>query len=80
MYDSQLLSDTNRTTQPMKTSRKKPAVKTSANRGVATTFWIQNEDLKRLKEFATKHELSSSNVINRAIRRFISEANPFFRS
>jgi len=80
VYESQLLSDTNQTTQPMKPSRKKPAAKTTTNRGVATTFWIQNEDLKRLKEFATKHELSSSNVINRAVRRFISEANPFFRS
>jgi len=71
----------------MKTSPKKPSTKPSAspksksasNRGIPTTFWIQPEDLTRLKKFAADHELSSSNVINRALRRFLNDPNPFFR-
>ena len=51
-----------------------------ATRGIPTTFWIQSEDLQRLRQFAAEHQLSASNVINRALRRFLSEPNPFFRS
>ena len=71
----------------MKTSPKMPTAKrtakrgaaATANRGIATTFWIQAEDLKRLKQFANEHQLSASNVINRALRRFLADGNPFFR-
>lgn len=71
----------------MKTSPKMPTAKrpakrgatAAANRGIATTFWIQAEDLKRLKQFAEEHQLSASNVINRALRRFLADGNPFFR-
>jgi hypothetical protein len=71
----------------MKTSPKKPSAKSAttpkskstATRGIPTTFWIQPEDLTRLKKFAADHELSSSNVINRALRRFLNDPNPFFR-
>lgn len=72
----------------MKTSPKMPTAKrtpkrsatTAANRGIPTTFWIQAEDLKHLKQFAAEHQLSASNVINRALRRFLADGNPFFRS
>lgn len=71
----------------MKTSRKKQATqalpkqdsKTSGNRGIPATFWIQAQDQQRLKEVAIQHNLSVSNVINRAIRRFLADPNPFFR-
>lgn len=63
----------------MKTTRKKPAAKPASGRGIPTTFWIQAEDLARLKEFAAEHELSASNVINRAIRRLLKDPAPFFR-
>jgi hypothetical protein len=71
----------------MKTRSKKPAAKPAATpkpkptatRGIPTTFWIQPDDLTRLRKFAGEHELSSSNVINRALRRFLADPNPFFR-
>jgi hypothetical protein len=83
----EVLSDTIKTTQPMKTSSKtlKPKQATdrdqpeASRRGIATTFWIQSEDLDRLKQFANEHQLSASNVINRALRRFLAEGNPFIR-
>lgn len=72
----------------MKTSPKKPSPKptaslkskSAATRGIPTTFWIQPDDLTRLRKFAADHELSSSNVINRALRRFLNDPNPFFRA
>jgi hypothetical protein len=77
----------NKTSQPKKTSPKTLNPKRAAHRGqfgaskrgIATTFWIQAEDLDRLKQFANEHQLSASNVINRALRRFLAEGNPFFR-
>lgn len=62
-----------------KSRSNKPSAKPKASRGIPTTFWIQADELTRLKEFAAKHDLSSSNVINRALRRFLTEPNPFFR-
>jgi hypothetical protein len=61
--------------QPTATTKPKP----TATRGIPTTFWIQPDDLTRLKKFAGDHELSASNVINRALRRFLNDPNPFFR-
>ena len=63
----------------MKIARKKSPQKPAASRGTATTFWIQDEDLTRLKKFAADHDLSASNVINRALKRFLDDPNPFFR-
>lgn len=71
----------------MKTSPKKPSTKPTASlkskspatRGIPTTFWIQPDDLTRLRKFAADHDLSASNVINRALRRFLNDPNPFFR-
>jgi hypothetical protein len=71
----------------MKTSPKQATTKSTAKRstksaptrGIPTTFWIQAEDLQRLKQFATEHQLSASNVINRALRRLLADGNPFFR-
>ena len=64
----------------MKNISKIPVQTPSSTGGVATTFWIQSENLRQLKEFAAKHDLSVSNVINRAIRRFLADPNPFFSS
>jgi hypothetical protein len=68
-----------KSTKPAVMTKSKSKAKPAATRGIPTTFWIQPDDLTRLREFAADHDLSASNVINRALRRFLSDPNPFFR-
>lgn len=63
----------------MKSAPRKPTDQPASSRGISHTFWIQSKDLTRLKEFAADNGLSASNVINRALKRFLDDPNPFSR-
>lgn len=63
----------------MKSTKRKSTPSPAASRGISHTFWIQSEDLTRLKSFAAENELSLSNVINRALRRYLDNPKPFSR-
>jgi len=54
-----------------------PVGKPRLNGSKSATFWIQEADHARLKRFAREHGLSVSNVINRAVKRFLDDPEPF---
>lgn len=61
----------------MKPKTSHPADNQRPDRAKSVTFWIREADHARLKEFAQEHDLSVSNVINRALKRFLDDPEPF---
>jgi hypothetical protein len=56
----------------MKQSPKKPKPSQGPGRARSATFWINTEEFARLKQHAAEHGLSTSGVINRAIKCYLA--------